>query len=176
MEVKKEETRTNDRINEISSEGLERLLQWDGNLRLEDKVILPHFTKVLGIPVKIRSFSSDEQKYIEDTCVDVTIRNGQRIREPNYLKMVQKYLWLCIVDPNLKDTRLQVKFNSGRNEEQIISKLFLPGEQQTLGAAILRLSGHSDEDVKDLMVGLGGGLDEKLENFTEKNSKPIKNT
>lgn len=131
--------------NDTGSMVLNKLLEWDGNLIVEDTITIDR----LGIDVKIRSVPQEElEKY--NTQAETLTKNRQTQvvdRQTDNVKLGLLTVFNCVVEPDLKDDRLQAKHNmtNGKLREAylIVNRIFLPGESTRLSEAILALSGFT---------------------------------
>ncbi len=127
-----------------STDALDTLLKWDGNLHVTGKVRIDR----LDIDVRIRAAGIEEMEKYNKASENVTTRRGVVDRQVDNIKLGRLLVFNCVEDPDLKDSRLQQRHNLENGKERvetlIVNSLFLPGEMVMLQDEILKLSGFDE--------------------------------
>ena len=131
---------------------LDTLMKWDGNL--EKEVIIPIEREDFTLQVRVNAMSEEQQEKYEKQSTSVRGRGNSRIREVDETKVLKLYILNHVIDPDLNNSDLQAKFNpnNSMHPEDIVAKLFLPGELQKIGRLVLRLSGFDNSDEVDEQI------------------------
>lgn len=136
----------------VAESPIQQLLAWDGNLRVQDTVVLPQLaTGRPRLEVTVRSLSSEEFEKIRKQATTKPNRTSRRMGitegELDIAAQRRFTLFQAIVDPDLSDSQLQMRFN-GRSKDMttIVERIMLPGELIDLTEKIMELSGIREED------------------------------
>jgi len=95
----------------------------------------------------------DEYEKLVDRCTRTMFvkRTHQKVKETDYKKVNNLLLFNYIIKPNLSDPKLLAHYGVNSNvAEEIVAKVFLPGERDAIADAILTLAGYTDEVVDDV--------------------------
>ncbi len=128
-----------------NSMALDKLLKWDGDLHIEEKLRIER----LDLDVTIRAVPQEElEKYNNQAMEFVKNRATQAVdRQVDNVKLGRLTVFNCVVDPDLGNEELQKLHNTDngkmRDKFLIVNRIFLPGEIVMLSEAILSLSGFS---------------------------------
>lgn len=149
-----------DKIVDIMPTNLKKLMEWDGNL--DKEVVIPIERTDFVLEVKVSAMTDEQQNEYERQCTSVVRgrRGGRNEKEIDENKLIKIYLLNHIVDPDLKDSELQAKFNADDliHPESVVTKIFLPGELQKIARLMLKLSGFDNlDDVDELIENLTSG-------------------
>jgi hypothetical protein len=139
---------------------LNKLMAWDGSL--DKEVTIPIERNDFTLEVKVSAMTDEQQNEYERQCTSVVKgrRGGRNEKEIDESKLIKIYLLHHIVDPDLKDSELQAKFNVDdlTHPQSIVTKIFLPGELQKIARLMLKISGFDNlDDVDELIENLVKG-------------------
>ena len=100
-------------------------------------------------PLTIKAVSGEEYNSIRTLALENP--NSNKKRRFNINKFNNAIVVAGLVDPNLKDAEM-LKAAKVMDSSQLLTKVFLPGEIDTISLAILELSGFAqdDEDEEDV--------------------------
>lgn len=125
---------------------LERLLNHDDS-QLPTQTL---FIKRLQIPVTLRALEESELERLRRKCT-YTIRGkkGGDVEKLNEDEYAYAVIVKGTVSPNWADPALLEKYKAS-GPEQVLKKIFLPGEIATISDHILELSGYGEDAVEEI--------------------------
>ena len=135
----------------VENSTLQSLLEWDGSIDIKDVMNLPSLPGGRpAISITLRSLTSREMdKYRDLATFKGKNRTGRTIKDVDDDHFQLILLFNAIVEPNLKNASIQSKLNPSGSPEYIVSRMFLPGEQERMSRRVFEISGFDiDEDIK----------------------------
>lgn len=142
----------------IEVDAMEVLLDVPSRQNIETTVSLTRRTNDGGkkrFVVAVKAIGGDRYKDIQEQCTERrhNRRTGTITQEFDARKSQKLVILECVTKPDLRDAKLQGAYNVNASiPEDIVDKVFLPGEIDKLSDEILDISGYNEEVLDKVKV------------------------
>lgn len=127
---------------------LEALLAVDTSAPVKGKLFIERLKTYIEFEAPVKGY---EQLIERCQTIKVVKRTHQRIKETDFKKFNKLLIFQYVTNPDLRNPKLQKHYGvSSAVPEDIVERVFLPGERDALVDAILTLGGYTDDVVEEV--------------------------